>query len=196
MVPAFTVFCLMIDCRTVDLDFAAGKVALEIGTVLHSIPETEFYIRKQFQLFLHITAVCESDAHEKAVPAFRNDQFLANADPVFFRFNDRISEAVAAAVAVRFCLYGLPARVPDRSSVPDINAEAFGIQRAVIITVAGQPPQPGVAVKCITAGCVAQKDEKVFAAEVIDPGQRRAGSRDHIFPVLIIEKSVFHSRLL
>ena len=43
---------------------------------------------------------------------------------------------------------------------------------------------------------VAQKDEKVFAAEVIDPGQGCAGSRDHIFPVLIIEKSVFHSRLL
>ena len=43
VVAALAVLCLVIDCGSVDLNFACAEVALEVRHVVHGVPETEFY---------------------------------------------------------------------------------------------------------------------------------------------------------
>ena len=43
VVAALAVLCLVINGRSVDLNFACAEVALEVRHVVHGVPETEFY---------------------------------------------------------------------------------------------------------------------------------------------------------
>ena len=192
MVASLTVFRFMINRIRCDLNFTDGIVALEVGTIVIGVPEAELQIGEYLQLPRLRAVVAQRQADEQAVVAARDQHLLPDSDAVLFRFNDGIPKTLTAAVAVRFGLNRLPAGVPDRVSVTKIDAETLGIQRAVVVAVASQPPQPGITVKTVTAGGVADQREKVLAAEIVDPGQGGAGSGDHIFAKGVVKIAVFH----
>ena len=55
MVTALTVFGLMIDSAALHLDFTGGEIALEVGAVVHSVPQAELHIAEHIQLFIPAT---------------------------------------------------------------------------------------------------------------------------------------------
>jgi hypothetical protein len=67
--------------------------------------------------------------------------------------------------------------------------KALLIQRAVVVAVARDSPQSGIAVEAVAADRVAQQGEKVLISEVVDPGSRSFGSSDNVLFVRIIKKT-------
>ena len=55
------------------------------------------------------------------------------------------------------------------------------------------PAQPRIPVKAVAAAGVGHQTEEVLAAQIVDPGQGRAGRVDHVFPMHIIKMSEFHT---
>ena len=192
MVAPLAVLGLVIDRAAIHLDLAGGVVALEVGAVVHRVPETEFEIRKRPHGFFSVAAVVQRHAHQKTVVPERDEQLLPGAEAVLPALDDRIAQPVAAAVTVKLRLYGLPAGVPDALAVPDIKMKALGIEGTVVVAIARQTAQARVAVKRIAAGRVGAERKEVLAAEIVDPGQRRARRRDDIFLSGIVKKTVFH----
>ena len=78
----------------------------------------------------------------------------------------RVPEAVPAAVVVELALGRLPARVPVVAGVvvADVQEAAAHVERGVVVAVADQPPQPGVAEERVAAGGVGDEREVVLAA--------------------------------
>ena len=100
---------------------------------------------------------------------------------------------MAAAVKVQRLLGGLPAGVPDRSvRHADVYMEAVGIQRAAVVAVAGNAPQAGVLIEAVASRRIGYQGEEVFAAQIVDPGQRRRRGMDYILPERIIKMTVLH----
>ena len=192
VVAPLAVFGLVIDRAAIHLDLAGGIVALEVRGVVHRVPEAEFQIGKRAYGLLPAAVVAQRHAHQKTVVPKRDEQLLPDAKAVLFALDDRIAQPMAAAVTVKLLLYGLPAGVPDALAVLDIKMKALGIERTVVVAIARQTAQARVAVKRIAAGRVGAERKEVLAAEIVDPGQRRARRRDDIFLSGIVKKTVFH----
>ena len=192
MISAFTVFGLMIDRRADDLHLTGGKVSLEVGRVVHRIPEAELHIREEAQRLLPLRLIGDRDTHQHALLALRHHKLLLHGDVVLRAFDHRVAQAVPAAVSVELCLNRLPAGIPYGISILYIKMKALLIQRAVVVAVARDSPQSGIAVEAVAAGRVAQQGEKVLISEVVDPRQRCARCCDDIFASLIIKMAVFH----
>ena len=192
VIAALAVFGLVIDRRADDLHLADGVIALEVGAVVHRVPEAELHIGEDHRRFRMITGIADLHAHQQAVVPLGDEELLRHGKAVFFTLDHRVTEPVTAAVGVKPGLHRLPARIPDRCAIPDIEMKALLIQRRIIITVAGQAAEPGVAVERIAAGGIGAESEEVLAAQIVDPGQRCLGRVDHVFLSLIIKKAVFH----
>ena len=91
-----------------------------------------------------------------------------------------MAHAVAALKGVQLSLYGLPTGIPYGGSVLNIEVEAVGIQGTVVITVTGDPAQPGVPEEGIAACGAGGQGEEVLISQVIDPGKGSAGGGSHI----------------
>ena len=116
----------------------------------------------------------------------------AGLNAVLLTGQDGVAQTVAAAVGVQLGLGGLPAGVPDRAAVVDVDAVAVHIQWGVVVAVAGDAAQPSIPIKAVAAAGVGHEAEKVLAAQIVDPRQGRARGVDHVFPVCIIKMSEFH----
>jgi hypothetical protein len=104
-------------------------------------------------------------------------------DLVVARTDGGVAHAVAAFVFVELGARRLPGRRPELAGVvvADVEIAPADIERRVVVAVAGQAAQARVAVKGIAAGGVRDDAEIRFAAEVIDPRQRRVGLGDDVF---------------
>ena len=193
VIPALPVLCLMIDGTFHHFHLAGGKVALEIGAVVHGIPQAELHIAEHVQRAGGSGLVFQRQPVNLTGIAPGHKKFLSGRNAVFLALQDRVAQTVAAGVTVQFRLGGLPARVPDGAAIVDVDAVAVHVQRGIVVAVAGQPPQPGIPVKAVTAAGVGHQTEKVLAAQIVDPGQGSAGRVDHIFPARIIKMSESHS---
>jgi len=100
---------------------------------------------------------------------------------------------MAAGVTVQFGLCWLPAGVPHRIAILDIDMVAVHIQRGAVVAVTGQPAQPRIAVKAVAAGCVGNQTEKILTAKVVDPGQRGLRGGDDVLFVLVVKMSESHN---
>ena len=196
VVAPLAVLGLVIDRRAADLDLAGGVVALEVRGVVHRIPEAELHIGEETQLFFRVCVVADGDAHQEAVVALGDEQLLRDGDAVLRALDHGVAQTVAALVAVKPGLHGLPAGVPDALAVLYINTEALGVERAVVVAVTRQTPQPRVAVKGVAARRVGAERKEGLAAEVVDPGQGRARRGDHVFPARVVEVSESHRHVL
>ena len=192
VIPPLPVLGLVVDRSPFHLHLAGGVVALEIGGVIHGIPETELNIRKQGWLLLRLTIVPQSHTHEQTVVSIGNEQFLRDVECIPAPFDHRVSQPVPAQIMIQLRLGGLPAGIPYGPAVADIQAEALGVQRTGVVTVACDAPQPRITVEGITAGGVGAQSKKVLASQIVDPRQGRAGCMDHIFPPGVIKRTISH----
>jgi hypothetical protein len=193
VVAALPILGLVVDDPRLHLHLAGGKVALEVGAVVHGVPQAELHIAEHVKLPGAVAAVGQGQAVQLAGVALGDEQLLPGGHTVLFALHNGVAQTVAAAVTVQRGLGGLPTRVPHGVAVLDVDAVTVHVQRRVIVAVAGQPPQPGIPVKAVTAAGVGHQTEKVLAAQIVDPGQGSAGRVDHIFPARIIKMSESHS---
>ena len=192
MITAFSVLCFMVDHTRSYFHLTSGKVALEIGRVIHSIPKAELRIGEDIYPADLIVCIRDFDAAEKAVITSWNKHILFGRDPIFPALKHRIAEPVAAGICFQLCLYWLPGNIPNFSVGFQVHMEPILIQRAGIVTVTGQTPETGIFIKTVAACGVGNQRKKIFTSKVVNPGQRRARSINHIFPMLIIKMTVFH----
>ena len=192
VVAALAVLGLVVDGAAHHLHLAGGEVALEVGAVVHGIPQAELHIAEHIQRAGGVRLVLQRQAVDLARIAAGHEQLLLGADAVLLTGQDGVAEAVAAAVGIQFRLGGLPAGVPDRAAVVDVDAVAVHIQRGVVVAVAGDAAQPSIPIKAVAAAGVGHEAEEVLAAQIVDPRQGCARGVDHVFPVCIIKMSEFH----
>ena len=196
VVPPLAVFGFVINGVRLQLDLADGEVPLEVGAVVHRVPEAELYIGEHIERLFRGSPIFQRQPDEQAVVALRDQQRLCGRNTIFLPLNHAVAEAVAAGIAVQLRFRGLPAGIPDSLAVFDINMKPLLVDRAVIIAVAGQTAQPRVAIEAVAACRVGQEREKILAAEIVDPRKRCARVGDHIFPLLIVKMAELHLELL
>ena len=116
--------------------------------------------------------------------------------PVVGGADDGVAHAVAAGVVVELGARGLPGRRPEFAGVvvAQVDVAPAEIERHVVVAVAREAAQAGVAIKGVAAGGVGDDSEIGLAAEVIDPGQRRVGLGDHVLAVVVVKISVLHPK--
>ena len=196
VVAALTVLGLMVDDARLYFHFAGGEVALEVGAVVDGVPQAELHIAEHVQLLCGVCLVLQGQAVQLTGIAFWHEQLLRSADAVLLAFEDGVAQTMATGVAVQLGLGGLPAGVPHRVAVLDVDVVAVHVQRGAVVAVAGQAAHPGVAVKAVAARRVGDQTEKVLAAKVVDPGQGCLRGSDDIFLAIVIEMTEFHKCFL
>ena len=192
MVAALAVLSLVVDGAALDLDFAGREIALEVGGIVHSIPEAELQIAEYSKRFRCITLVGQHQTVDLAVVAYRHKQLQLRGQTVLFAGDDAVPEAVAALIAVQLGLGGLPAWIPYGIAVLNIVIPTVRVRWYVIVAVAGDTPQLGIPVKAVPAGRVGNKTEECLAAQIVDPRQRRARRGDDIFACGIGKMTELH----
>ena len=108
MVASFAVFRLVVDGRSVDLNFADAVVSLEVGAVVVCIPEAELHEGKELEVFCLVCGVLERDVIEEGIVIGGNEHGLLCSNAVLASLEDAVAHAVAAAVAVQLGLHRLP----------------------------------------------------------------------------------------
>ena len=196
VIPPLAVFGFVINGVRLQLDLADGEVPLEVGAVVHRVPEAELYIGEHIERLFRGSPIFQRQPDEQAVVALRDQQRLCGRNTIFLPLDHAVAEAVAAGIAVQLRFRGLPAGVPDGIAVFDVNMEALLIDRAVVVAVAGQPAQPRVAIEAVAARRIRQECEKILAPQVVDPRQRRARACDHVFTPLIVKETKLHPKPL
>ena len=151
VVAALAVLGLVVDDAALYLHLTGGEIALEVGAVVHSIPQAELHIAEQIQLLDDGAAVAHGHPVQLTGIALGDEQFLPSGHAVLFALQNSVAQTVAAAVTVQRGLGGLPARVPHGVAVLDVDPVAVHVQRGVVVAVAGQAAHPGVPVKAVTA---------------------------------------------
>ena len=196
VIPPLAVFGFVINGVRLQLDLADGEVPLEVGAVVHRVPEAELYIGEHIERLFRGSPIFQRQPEEQAVVALRDQQRLCGRNTIFLPLNHAVAEAVATGIAVQLRFRGLPAGVPDGIAVLDVNMEALLIDRAVVVAVAGQPAQPRVAIEAVAARRIRQECEKILAPQVVDPRQRRARACDQVFTPLIVKETKLHPKPL
>ena len=193
VVAALAVLGLVVDHAALYLYLTGGVVALEVGAVVHGIPQAELHIAEQVQLLDNGAAVAHCHPVQLTGIPLGDEQLLPGGHTVLFALQNGVAQTMAAAVTVQRGLGGLPARVPNGVAVLDIDPVAVHVQRGVIVAVTGQAAHPGVPVKAVTARRVGDQTEEVLAAKVVDPGQGCLRGGDDIFFILVIKISELHN---
>ena len=80
----------------------------------------------------------------------------------------------------------------DFRQFAQVEIAPAGVQRGVVIAVARQAAQAGVAVKRVTARRVGDDAEVGFAAQIVDPGNGRIRLGDDVFAGCVVKVSVAH----
>ena len=186
----------MINGAALYLYFTGGEVALEVGAVVHSIPQAELHIAEHIQRAGGGRLIFQSQAVDLTGVAPGDEDFLRGSNAVFLALKNGVAQAVAAGVVIQRRLGGLPAGVPDSAAIVDIDAVAVHILRGVVVAVAGDAAEPGIPVKAVAARRVGDQAEKVLTAQVVDPGQRGLWGINDILPAFIIKVTKLHRRFL
>ena len=192
VVAALTVLGFVVDRAALDLDLAGRKIALEVGGIIHGVPQAELYVAENGKRFRFLTLVGQHQAVDLAVVTHGDEQLQFGSQAVLFPGQYAVAQAVAALVKIQLGLGGLPAGIPDGFAVFNIVVTAVRIRRYVIITVAGDAPQLGVLVKAVAARSVGYQAEECLAAQVVDPWQRRARGGDDVLTCGVSEMNEHH----
>jgi len=193
VVPPLAVFGFVINGLRFQLNLADREVPLEVGAVVHGIPQAELHIAEQIQLLDNSAAVAHCHPVQLTGIPLGDEQLLPGGHAVLFALQNGVAQTVAAAVTVQRGLGGLPARVPYGFAILDVDPVAVHVQRGIVVAVAGQAAHPGVPVKAVTARCVGDQTEEVLTAKVVDPGQGRLRGGDDVFLILVIKISELHN---
>ncbi len=197
VVPAsLTILGLVVDRRSVDLHLAGGVVALEVGHVVHRVPEAEFHVGEELEAALLRVFIFKTKAKDLAGVPDRDEGGDFGGDVVLLAVYHGVAEAVAAGVGIKRRLCRLPARIPDRIAVLDIEIMAVGILRGVVVAETGQAEELRIFIEAVAAASVGDQGEEFLTPQIVDPGKRSLWSGDDVFFCLVVKITVFHEKLL
>ncbi len=190
VVPPLSILGCVIDGRALDLDLADRIRALEVRHVVQRFVEAELDVGEERHVLRGRPGVANRRLPDLRALARRHEEEQLDLDAVARADDARVAEAVAALVAVERRLRRLPARVPDRAAVVDVEIAADRVERRVVVAVAGEPAQPRVAPEGVAARGVGAEAEQLLVAEVVQPRERRVRTRDDVLAGLVVEVSV------
>jgi hypothetical protein len=172
-----------------DLDLADREVALEVGGVVPGFPETELDGAEQRQPGRIGAVIGDRRLPDLEGLAERDEVGDLGLDAGPARADDRVAEAVTAAIGLELGVRGLPGRRPEVPAVPvpQVQVPAARIEGDAVVAVAGQPAESGIAVERVAAGGVGDDPEVLLAPQVVDPGQRGVRLRDDVLAGLVVE---------
>ena len=196
VVAPLAVFRLVIDHPGCHLHLAGGEIALEIGGIIHGIPETELRVGEDIHPSCSVCVVGYLHTPQQAMISAGDKHLLLCGDSVLPALKNSVSKPVAAGIGIQLRLHRLPGDVPYLSVRFQIDMESVLIQRTCVVAIAGNAAEACIFIEGISAGCVGQKREKVFTAQIIDPGKGCTRGFDNIFPFFIIKMAKFHVYLL
>jgi hypothetical protein len=176
--------------RALDVHLADRVRALVVAEVVQRLVEAELDVREETEILRLAARVADGRPPDLDVVARRHEEAELDLDAVLRTDDARIPEPVAAFVPVERRPGRLPARVPDRPAVVDVEVAAHGVERDVVVAVAGQSPQPRVTPEGVAPAGVRAEAEKVVLTEVVEPWQRRVRPRDHILARGVVERAV------
>ena len=180
----------VVDGGPLDLHLADRVRALEVRHVVERLVEAELDEREQRQVLRPPAAIAHGRAPHLDVLARGHEEEELDLDPVLGADDLRVTEPMTALVAVEWGLGRLPARVPDRLAVADVEVAAAEVVGGVVVPVPRQAAELGVAPERVAACRVRAEAEEVVLAEVVEPRQRRVGPRDDVLPPGVVEPSV------
>ena len=180
----------VVDRRALDLDLADRVRALEIRHVVEGLVEAELDVGVELQLLRQRAGVANGRLPELGRLAGGHEEEELHLDAVARAEEPRVAETVAALVAVERGLRGLPTGVPHRAAVVDVEVAAAEVERDVVVAVAGQAAQLGVAPEREAAGGVGAEPDQLVLAQVVQPRQRRVRTVDHVLPPRVVELAV------
>ena len=128
--------------------------------------------------------------------AHRNKCRDLRSDLILLAGDDSVAHAVSAGIAVERCSGRLPAGIPDRIAILNIEVMSVRIERRVVVAITCEAEKLGVFIKSVSAAGIGNQCEEFFTAEIIDPGKRCLWGCDYILFFLIVEMTVFHVWLL
>ena len=190
VVPPLSILGRVVDGRALDLDLADRVRALEVRHVVQRLVEAELDVGEQRHVLHGRTRVSDRRLPDLRGLARRDEEEELDLDAVACADDARVAEAVAALVPVERRLRRLPARVPDRAAVVDVEIAADRVERRVVVAVAGEPAQPCIAPERVAARGVGAEAEQLLVAEVVQPRERRVRPRDDVLASLVVEVSV------
>ena len=192
MIPAFTVLCLVIDGRSVDLNLTGGEVTLEVSHIIHSIPQTELYIRKYREFFWSITLVCKRQFVDltTASDRYESGQFCLQLIPG--AAERRITHSMMAFVGIQIGLCWHPSRIPDGVILLNIVVMSIAVIRNIVVTITCQTKKLRIFIETVTSACIGNQREKILGSQIVDPWEWSLWGCDDIFFSGIIKISVFH----
>ena len=192
MVPAFAVFGLVIDGTALCLDLADIPVALEIGLIIHRIPEAPLHAAVDVQVLFFRTLIRQYEFPDLHVGMQRDRNGQFRTDAVLFSLKDRVAEPVPAAVKVKGRPGRQERRAPDRFAVADVEKPPALVGRYVVVAETGDPPQLCILIKTVSSAGIADQRKESFVSQIVCPRQRRIRPRDDVFPCLIVKIAVPH----
>ena len=194
MIAPLPVLRLVIDDAVFHLHLARIEVALEVGGVVLRIPQAKFDAREPGQRCPGRSPVRHRHLPDFQVVVQRYKVPRVRLDPAVRGPDHRVAHPVAAGVILQVVPRRLPRWRPEllRFVVAQVNIPPAQIQRHVVVPVAGQPPQPRVAIERVTPRSIGNDSEICLAAQVVDPRQRRIRLRDHVLAIAIVKISELH----
>jgi len=138
MITTLTVLCLMVDCGIMNLDLSGREVTLEVRHIVHRIPQTELYIRKNREFFQRITVIGKCQLIDLTVLANRYESGQLSLQSVLTTLKCRISHSMMALIRIKIGLGWHPARIPDRISFFNIVVMSVAVSGNIVVTVSGK----------------------------------------------------------
>jgi hypothetical protein len=77
---------------------------------------------------------------------------------------------VSAFIALQRGLRRLPAGIPDRFTVADVVVASAGVDRNIVVAVAGQAAKLGILVEAVAAAGIRNQPEELLVPKVVGNG--------------------------
>ena len=198
VVAPLPVLGLVVDDAVLHLDLADRVVPLEVRGVVLRIPEAELDGAEEREACRLSPLVRQASAPHLQGLALRDEVQRLDADAVIARRDHGVAEAVTARVLLQLALRGLPAGAPVIAGrvVADVEIPPTDVERCVVVAIARQAAEPGVAEEGVPARGVRDDPEVFLAAEVVDPREGRVGSGDDVLASDVVEMPVAHGNPL
>jgi hypothetical protein len=196
VIAALAVLRLVINHAVFHFHLSGVEVALEVGAVVLGVPEAELDLGEAGNGGLGGAAVGDRELPNLEVLAQRDKVAGVRLDAGVLRSDDGVAHAVAAGVVLELVACGLPGGRPEflRLVVAQVDVAPAEIERHVVVAVARDPAQAGVAIERVASRGIGNNAEIRLASQVVDPWQRRVRLGDHILAIPVVEISELHNQ--